>query len=242
MSRPADQASLASSIRRAVLEQSRRANVGHIGSALSIADLLAALFGGVLRLDGPDRDRFILSKGHAALALYAALEATGRLEEGALSSFCGDGTLLGVHPEAELEGIDFSTGSLGQGASIAVGVALAARLQRSSRRAVVLLSDAELNEGSVWEAAMLAHHHGLDNLLAIVDLNGQQAMGYTRDVLDLGAVDEKFRAFGWDAEVVDGHDVAAISEAAGRSGSGRPRVVIAETTFGRGVEFMESKI
>ena len=125
---------LAARIRRDIIEQSHRANVGHIGSALCIADLLAVLFGGWLRLDGDDRDRFTLSKGHAALALYAALEATGRLPEGSVQTYCAEGTLLGVHPDVALDGIDFSTGSLGQGLSMATGAALAAKMQGSGRR------------------------------------------------------------------------------------------------------------
>jgi transketolase len=239
-----DSERLAWAIRRVVIEQSRRANVGHIGSALAIADLVAVLYAGQLRLDVPDRDRFVLSKGHAALALYAALELTGRLPEGTLNTFCSDGTLLGVHPDHELDGVDFCTGSLGHGLSLGVGAALAARLQASPRRAVVLLSDAELNEGSVWEAAMFAAHHRLDNLVALVDVDGQQALGYTRDVLDLGSIEQRFASFGWAPQVVDGHDHAALAAAfqAATERGAAPQVVVAMTTFGRGVSFMESRI
>jgi transketolase len=200
-----------------------------------------------LPCDGPSsisragRDRFVLSKGHAALALYAALVHTGRLDAEQLDTFCGDDTLLGVHPEAELDGVDFCTGSLGQGLSLGVGAALAARMQRSDRRVVVLLSDAELNEGSVWEAIMLASHHRLGGLTAVIDLNGQQALGYTKDVLDLGDVEKKLAAFGWDSCTVDGHDHVALSEALAATGE-RPRAVVARTTFGKGVSFMESRI
>ena len=148
-------------IRLTILEQSYRARFGHIGSALSIADIVAALYGGVLSGAGADRERFILSKGHAVLALYAALYETGRIDRAALESYCGDGTALGAHPEHVLEAIDFSTGSLGHGLSYGAGSALAARLQGSARRTFVLLSDAELNEGSVWEAAMFAAHQRL---------------------------------------------------------------------------------
>jgi transketolase len=242
--RSLEPARLADGIRRAVIEQSRRANVGHIGSALSIADLIGALYAGPLATDAPDRDRFVLSKGHAALALYAALAATGRIPEAALDDYCGDGSHLGVHPERELAGVDFCSGSLGQGLSVAAGAALAARVQGSQRRAYVLLSDAELNEGSVWEAAMFAAHHKLDNLVALFDVNGQQALGYTKDVMDLGAVEDRFAVFGWDVQVVDGHDhellAAALDTATERSG--RPHVIMAQTTFGKGVSFMESRI
>ena len=175
--------SLATQIRRSMLEQSMRAHVGHIGSALSIADLMAALYGDVLQIgrpEDPDRDRFILSKGHAALALYAALHATGRLSEAELDSYCADGSLLGGHPEHALGYVDFATGSLGHGLSVGAGAALAARLGPLPRRVFVLMSDAECNEGSVWEAVMFAAHHQLANLVAIVDVNGQQALGYTR--------------------------------------------------------------
>src|SRR5579863_7052173 len=157
-------------MRRLILKHSKRANVGHIGSCLCVVEIVAALYSNVLRIpspSSPDRDRFILSKGHAALALYAALVLKGYLAVDALDSFCGDSSLLGVHPEAALTGVDFSTGSLGHGLSIAAGSALAARMQGSSRRAFCLLSDAECNEGSVWEAAMFAAHHRLENLTAI---------------------------------------------------------------------------
>jgi transketolase len=229
-------------LRRLVLEQAHRAGVGHIGSALSVVEILVAVFG-VLRgqPDEPDRDRFVLSKGHAALALYAALHVAGRLSREQLEAYCGDGTLLGTHPEHELPGIDFSTGSLGHGLSIGAGAALAARMEGSRRRAFVLVSDAECNEGSLWEAAMFAAHHRLANLVAIVDANGQQALGYTRDVLDLEPLDERFRAFGWDAIEVDGHDVEALAAALDGRGV-KPRAVIARTTFGKGVSYMEGLV
>ncbi len=238
---------LSAQIRRGVLEQSKRAGVGHIGSALSAADLLAAIFGGVLKGEthtDPDRDRFILAKGHAALALYVALHATGRLSDEALDSFCVDGSPIATHPEHAVPWIDFSTGSLGQGLSYAVGAALAARAQRSRRRAFVLLSDAECDEGSVWEAVMFAAHHRLDNVVALVDVNQQQALGYTRDVLDLAPLSARWDAFGWEVHEVDGHDVNGLRttiEGLARTGS-KPHVLLARTTFGRGVSYMEGKI
>jgi transketolase len=236
----------ASRIRRIILEQSRRANVGHIGSALSVADIVAALYGDVLSHtdpDDPERDRFILSKGHAALALYAALSLRGWISPTTLSSFCADETLLGVHPDRDLPGVDFTTGSLGHGLPIACGSAMAARLMGSPRRTFVLMSDAECNEGSVWEAVMFAAHHRLGNLVAIVDLNGQQALGYTEDVLSLSPMAGKWQAFGWDVHEVNGHDADAISSTiAELDVSGAPHVLIAQTVFGRGVSFMQSKI
>lgn len=237
----------ARAIRRTILEQSKRANVGHIGSALSVADILAALYGGTLRIDDPadpERDRFVLSKGHASLALYAALHVRGWLTTEELASYCGDGSLLGTHPEAGLRGVDFATGSLGHGLSLAAGAALGARLQGSTRRVYCVLSDAECNEGSVWEAVMFAAHHRIANLVAIVDLNGQQALGFTREVLDLFPLAERWRAFGWDVHEVDGHDAASLRATmdALSFDDGPPHVLIARTTFGKGVSYMESRI
>ena len=230
-------------LRRTILEAAHRAGVGHVGSALSVVEILAALFGRVLRgePDDPARDRFVLSKGHAALALYAVLHALGRIDRAQLDAYCGDGTLLGTHPEHELAGVDFSSGSLGHGLSIGAGAALAARLQGSDRRAFVLVSDAECNEGSLWEAVMFAGHHRLANLIAVVDANGQQALGYTREVLDLEPLAGRFEAFGWDAVEADGHDVDALTAALDHRGS-RPRVVVARTTFGKGVSYMEGLV
>ena len=239
---------LSHQIRRTIVNESARAGVGHIGSALSIADILGALYGGVLRIGEaaePDRDRFVLSKGHAVLALYAALAASGRMEDELLGSYCGDGSALGAHPEHALVGVNFSTGSLGQGLSIAVGAALAARRQGSARRVFALMSDAEQNEGSIWEAAMFAAHHKLANLVAIVNVNGQQALGYTHDVLDPGPpARARWEAFGWDVHDVDGHDPDAMAAAieALDADAGPPHVLLADTTFGKGVSFMESRI
>jgi transketolase len=238
---------LAGRIRRTVIDRAKAAGVGHIGSALSIVDLIAALYGRVLRLPAPDdadRDRFILSKGHAALALYAALHERGLIDRELLDSYCRDDTPLGTHPEHEVSGIDFSTGSLGHGLSVGAGAALAARLAGSQRRVFVLLSDGECDEGSVWEAVMFAAQHRLTNLVAIVDANGQQAFGYTRDVLDLSPLAARFDAFGWDAHEVDGHDPERLADLLDRlpGPPGPPHVVVAHTVFGRGVSFMESQI
>jgi transketolase len=234
-------------VRRIVLEQAKRANVGHIGSALSIADVLVALYGGVLQIPSPrhpDRERFVLSKGHAVLALYAALHLRGWLAAEALDTYCGDDSLLGVHPEHRLPGVDFCTGSLGQGLSMGCGAALAARMQGSARRTFVLVSDAECNEGALWEAVMFAAHHRLGNLTAIVDLNGQQALGYTDDVLCLSPMAERWRAFGWDVHEVDGHDVAGMQDTIARCDTrrGAPHVLVARTVFGKGVSYMERQI
>ncbi len=233
-------------VREHVLRESRRANVGHIGSALSIADIIAALYGTILRIDAPDdprRDRFVLSKGHAALALYAALTLRGWLSEEQLATYCADDSLLGVHPESELPGVDFCTGSLGHGLSMAAGSALAARLTGADRRVFVLLSDAELNEGSTWEAVMFAAQHRLANLYVFVDSNGQQALGFTRDVIAIDNAVERFAAFGWDASGIDGHDVPAMCAAVDAAATdSRPHVFVARTVFGRGVSYMQSQI
>jgi len=231
-------------IRRIILEQSHRAHVGHIGSCLSVVDILAVLYSDILKASDPsdqDRDRFILSKGHSALAHYAALHLKGLVSAEQLNSFCTNGSYFGVHSDHRIAGVDFSTGSLGQGFPFGVGAALAARLQNSSRRIYVLLSDAECNEGSVWEAAMVAAHHRFANLTVIVDVNGQQAFGYTRDIVDLSPIGARWAAFDWDVRNVDGHDSAALKEALSRS-STKPVAVIAKTVFGKGVSFMESQI
>ena len=239
--------SIAKQIRRVILEQSKRANVGHIGSALSVADIIAALYGGILKVSDshdPDRDRFVLSKGHAMIAVYAALFLKGWLSQGELNTYCAEGSLLGVHPEYGLRGVDFASGSLGQGLSLAAGAALAARLQESPRRAFALLSDAECDEGSTWEAVMFAAHHKLANLVAFVDLNGQQALGYTKQVLSLEPLAERWRAFGWDVHEVGGHDPEALQSAVARlnTQAGPPHVFVARTVFGKGVSYMEGKI
>jgi transketolase len=237
---------MAQTIRRWIIVRSLAANVGHVGSALSIADIMSALWEGTMKDPGtssPDRDRFILAKGHAALALYAALRFKGLLDEATFATFCADGSFLGVHPEHALPGVDVSTGSLGQGLSIGCGLAYGFRLRRRPSRVYALLSDAECNEGQVWEAALFAAHHRLANLCAVVDLNGLQALGHTRDVLAMPAMQGMWAAAGWDAVSVDGHDVAALLDAlAGGGDAERPRVVIARTVLGKGVSFMEDRL
>jgi transketolase len=230
-------------MRQIILRQSKRANVGHIGSCLCVVEILCALYQRVLRISSvadPDRDRFILSKGHAALALYAALALKGWLSDADLDSFCNDGSLLGVHPECQVPGIDFSAGSLGHGVSVAAGAAMAAGMHHSGRRAFCLISDAECNEGSVWEAVMFSAHHRLHNLTVIVDVNGQQAMGRTRDVLDIPNLKERWQAFGWRATEVDGHSLDELTtslNSPSRQGDA-PHVILARTIFGRGVSYM----
>jgi transketolase len=234
-------------IRRIILQQAKRANVGHIGSALSVAEIISALYGSVLRIPDPghpDRDRFILSNGHAALALYAALYLKGWLKSEDLNSYCTDDSLLGVHPECKVNGIDFCTGSLGHGITYGAGAALAAQIQGSHRRVFILVSDGECNEGSVWESVMFASHHNLSNMVVIIDLNGQQALGYTDEVLNLNPMIERWKAFGWDAHEADGHNINELTRVIDslNTTSGPPHVIIAKTVLGKGVSFMEHKI
>lgn len=238
---------LSRQIRKIILEQSKRANVGHIGSALSITDIVAALYSDILHITSPEdseRDRFVLSKGHAALALYAALFLKGFISESDLNTYCQDGSLLGSHPTYQTRGVDFSTGSLGYGLSIGAGAALAARLQNSNRRVFVLLSDAECNEGTTWEAVMFAAHNRLSNLIAIVDLNGQQAFGYTRDVLNMPLMSQSWRTLGWDVHEIDGHNISEIASTIAqlRTDTGSPHLLAANTVFGKGVSYMENQI
>lgn len=238
---------IAKQVREIIIQLSKSAEVGHIGSCLSIVEILVALYWGVVSIEDPgdpDRDRFVLSKGHAALAFYAVLHLKGWLSAELLNSFHSNGTLLGVHPEHALPGVDFSAGSLGMGLSFACGAAMAARMEGSSRRAFVLVSDAECNEGSLWESVMFAAHRRLGNLVAIVDLNGQQALGYTRDVLNISPMEERWRSFGWDVHSVDGHDMKSIADTIEGLcwDNDKPHVLIAKTTFGKGVSFMENQI
>ena len=226
-------------VRRLIIEQSKRAHVGHIGSALSIADILVALFSGTV---DPKVDVFILSKGHAALAQYCVLAELGLMTHQTLDTYCGDDTQLGVHPDHTLTGITFSTGSLGHGPSLGAGVALAKRIAGKLGRVFVLMSDAELNEGSVWEAVMFAGHHKLDNLTVILDNNGQQALAPTAEVINLSAIDELVARFGWACRRVDGHNVDALTAAFDARAPGRPLFVIADTVAGKGVSFMERQV
>lgn len=235
----------AASVRRLILETAFRAGKGHIGSALSICEIMCAVahtangFG----TDDSLRDRVILSKGHASMALYCTLVEFGKLEGSYLDSFCTNGSLLQTHPDQLLLGVDFSTGSLGQGIGFGVGTSLAAKFQNLGFRTFAVLSDSELNEGSTWEAAAIAGTQSLSSLTVILDLNGQQALGQTREVLQMGDTDTVWSNLGWEVTDVDGHDVHSIAELlSSRSTSGKPRLVIAHTTSGKGVSFMERKV
>ena len=225
--------------RRLVIEAAAAAKTCHIGSSLSIVDILAVLYADVL----PQGDHhFLLSKGHAASALYAALVGAGAIERDEMvAGYCSEGGVFPGHPERGLPGVEMTGGSLGHGPAIAVGVALAEGHDGSGRRVYCLAGDGEMNEGSVWEAIALAGHLRLAGLTLIVDSNGFQALGRTRDVIDMGALSAKLALFGWDAVDIDGHDHDALRGALLASG-GRPRAVIAHTVKGKGVDFMEDDL
>jgi len=234
-------------IRQWIIARSLASEVGHIGSAFSIADIIAVLWGHVLRNPGtdvPDRDRFVLAKGHAALALYCALKWKGLISEADFASYCLDGSIFAAHPEQGIPSVEVATGSLGQGLSVAAGMALGLRRDENPARVFALLSDAECNEGQVWEAVMFAAHQQLSNLIAIVDVNGMQALGRTEEILDTSPMADKWQAFGWEAVTVDGHDVAALLAAltSPRPERGKPLVVLAQTVLGKGVSFMHDKL
>src|SRR5437773_7394713 len=226
---------LATAIRRHVLRMTHRAKSSHVGTSLSMADVLAVLYGGVLRVDPrrpdwPDRDRFILSKGHGCAGLYAVLAECGFFPLERLGEFYMDGTTLPGHvTHTGVPGVEVSTGALGHGLGIACGMALAAKRDGHSWRIVTLLSDGECDEGSTWEAVLFAPHHGLDNLVAIVDYNKIQSFGTVAAVLDLEPLAAKWRAFGWAVRELDGHDHRQIRDAlAGVPFElGRPGVLIA---------------
>jgi transketolase len=243
----ADVRQMAGAMRRWVIERSLAAEVGHIGSVLSIAEMIAVTWGKVLRnsaTDDPERDRFILAKGHAALALYAALHWRGLIDDDIFHRFCTDGSACGVHPEFGQPGVEVGTGSLGQGLSVGCGLAWSLRRRESQARVFVLLSDAECNEGQVWEAAMFAAHHRLTNLVALVDANGMQALGPTRSIIDMHPLVDRWRAFGWQAIECDGHDVGSLLSALTEGIALRTAraVVVCRTVAGKGVSFMENQL
>nr|WP_255478050.1 transketolase [Enterorhabdus sp. P55] len=241
----------ARSLRADIVSMIAEAGSGHPGGSLSCADILTALYlGGVMEHDPADpkkegRDWFILAKGHAAPALYATLAHAGYLPREELKTLRKLGTRLQGHPDCRLcPGVEVSTGSLGQGLSIAAGTAAGLALDGRAGTVFTLLGDGECEEGQVWEAAMFAAHRGLGNLVAIVDLNGLQIDGATADVCDPGDLGAKFAAFGWDVTCVDGHDLGALVEVLGgakRAGGSRPHAVIARTVKGKGVSFMEGQ-
>lgn len=239
--------SMARRIRGTVIEMSHRGGMPHLGGALSCVDILVALFFRALRVDpekteDPHRDRFILSKGHAASALYAVMAHRGFTTIESLEHFGRPGGHLPEHPSPGcIPGLEVATGSLGHGLPIGLGMALAAKIRQQVYKTVVLLSDGECNEGSVWEAAQAAPAFRLDNLIAIIDYNKWQATGRSQEVLALEPLLAKWKAFGWDAHEVDGHDMTDLLKALDEAwqGSARPQAIIAHTVKGKGASFME---
>jgi len=241
----------AANVRRTVLEMCVAAGAGHIAPAYSCTELLVALYhAGILRVDPkdphwPDRDRFVLSKGQACAALYAILADLGFFPVEELLTYTARGSRLGGHSESNVPGVEAFTGSLGNGFALAVGMALAAKLDGRKHKVVALLGDGECQEGAIWEAAMFSSQHKLGRLIAVVDRNGQQAIDFTEEAVGLEPFAEKWRAFGWEVvEIADGHDfdllVPALTTLQGRRDS-RPLVFIARTVKGKGLSFMERK-
>jgi transketolase len=244
-----DSKNFAAEIRAHTVQMVHRVNASHVGGGLSMADLLAVLYGEILKVDPAspqfsERDRFILSKGHTCAALYATLALKGFFPVEELSQFGQDGSRLMTHISHKVPGVEFSTGSLGHGLGFACGKALAAKRQKKNWRVFTMLSDGELDEGSNWEAILFAPHHRLDNLVAIVDYNKIQSLGSVKEVLDLHPLAEKFRAFNWAVKEIDGHNHDEISAALKNLPfeSGKPSCLIAHTVKGKGVDYMEDKL
>jgi transketolase len=240
---------LACRMRVQALQMVQRAKASHIGSALSICDIVAVLYGQVLRLDpkqpdAPNRDRFILSKGHACVAVYAALAETGFFPRDDLHKYGQDHSVLMNHISHKVAGVEFSTGSLGHGLPFGTGKALAANRRKQDWRTFVLLSDGELGEGSNWEAMMFAAHHQLDSLVAIIDYNKLQSLTTVDKTLRVEPLADKARAFGWAVREVDGHNHTELTEALGSAPwePGKPSFLIAHTTKGKGISFMENSV
>ena len=238
---------IARGLRRDVVEMTFAAGSGHPGGSLSEIDILTALYLGAMRHDPqnpawPDRDRFILSKGHACPGLYAVLARCGYFPQQELSTFRTINSRLQGHAHTMTPGVEMNSGSLGQGLSFAVGTALAANLDKKGHRVYSLLGDGECDEGQVWEAAMSAAHYGLDNLTAFVDRNRIQNDRFTSEVMELEPLADKWRAFGWNTLDIDGHDISQVLDAIAEAKKthGQPTVIIARTVKGKGVSFMEN--
>ncbi len=239
---------IATKIRLGALEEVFSASSGHPGGSLSIADILAYLYFDKMNIDPKDpkkadRDRFVLSKGHTCPALYAALALRGFFDTAILKTFRSKTSILQGHPDMKhIPGVDMSSGSLGQGVSAACGMAKAAKIDKASWRVYTILGDGELEEGQVWEAAMFAAHYGLNNLCAFIDFNGLQIDGDITKVMNPTPIDEKFKAFGWNVAVINGHDFDQIEEAVAQADkSDKPFAIICKDVKGKGVSFMENE-
>jgi len=248
---PTDLKSLTKQMRVDIIRMIEAAGNGHPGGSLSIIDIITVLYWKFLKHDPkkPDwegRDRFILSKGHACPALYAAMAYRGYFPKEDLMNLRKLGSPLQGHPDRlRLPGIEFSTGSLGQGLSVGVGMACAAKLDKKDWKTVVVLGDGEMQEGQCWEAFMSAPKFKLDNLIAIVDFNNGQIDGPVKEIMDINPLTDKLRAFNWEVQAIDGHDLGAIEKALAKAWAakdGRPQVIVADTVKGKGVSFMEHNI
>lgn len=240
---------IARQIRIDSVRMTNAAHSGHVGSMLSMAEIVAVLYDEILRVDPKnpeweDRDRFILSKGHAAAGVYSALAQKGFIPREWLSKYyCDDGKLMG-HISHKVPGVEFSTGSLGHGLPVAVGMAIAARYAKSDRRVFCLASDGDMNEGSTWEAIMFAAQEHLSNLTLIVDYNRIQALGFSKDIENLEPLDQRMELFGWSAKVIDGHNIDEVREALSTVpyAADKPTVIIAKTVKCRGVDYLENTV
>jgi transketolase len=237
-------------LRKHIVRMVRASKTGHLGGSCSCADIVAALYFSEMNVDSsnptkPDRDRLILSKGHSALAQYAALAELGYFPLDELDRIKRIGAVLQGHPDlTRTPGIEANTGSLGQGLSIANGMALAARLDGMQYRIYVIIGDGEIDEGQVWEAAMFAAFHKLDLVVAILDKNGIQGMGFTKDSLDTTPLGDKWRSFGWNVIEINGHDMEQVLSALDQAKhcNGKPTIIIAETVKGKGISFAENSV
>jgi len=241
---------VAKEIRKNLMKMFYKSQEGHIGSALSCVDILAVLYSKIMEIDpknpeSENRDRFILSKGHAAPALYATLAEKGFFDKKLLGKYCQNGQKIAAHPTRGcFPGVEASTGSLGHGLSMGVGLALAGKRDKKNYRVFVLMSDGECDEGSVWEAALFSSHHKLDNLVGIIDYNKLQAYGRTNEVLNLEPFSEKWQSFGWSVKEINGHSFSEIENAFDKTPfeEKKPSLVIAHTVKGKGVSFMEDRL
>lgn len=238
-------------VRNQILDMIASANKGHIGGSFSCTDILVTLYyGGIIKFNPYDpswkeRDRFILSKGHSAPVLYAILADLGFFHISELKSFCQKGSMLGSHPDRNIPGIEANTGSLGHGLNISAGIALNGKIDKKDYMVITLLGDCECHEGSVWEAAMFAGHHKLNNLIVIIDYNRQCVTDFIDDCVSLEPLTDKWRCFKWDVRTVDGHSFKELLNVLGdirTRESIKPLVIIADTIKGKGVSFMEKNL
>jgi transketolase len=241
---------LSKKVRKNIWQMAYSAQSSHVGSAFSIVEILLVLYKLILKNDNKnsddaERDRLILSKGHACSALYAVLAESGYFDKELLGSYAKNDTILMSHVNSGVPGVEFSTGSLGHGLPVGLGMALAAKNRGKNWKTFVILSDGELNEGSNWEAFAMAAHLKMDNLVAIVDCNKLQAMGFTKDIVNMESLERKFESFNWDVMRVDGHIFFKLYKTFRTllsNGSGNPKIIIADTIKGKGISFIENKL